>query len=80
MIQESVKYKELFNITLVIKNDPYDDDGFDSGTYTVDFQNSIYIIRGDNMIIETVEDDSIIGKVFNLKLIESYKIKQYKFL
>ena len=61
MIQESVKYKELFNITLVVKNDPYDDDGFDSGTYTVDFQNSIYIIRGDSMIIETVEDDSIIG-------------------
>ena len=30
MIQESVKYKELFNITLVVKNDPYDDDGFDS--------------------------------------------------
>jgi hypothetical protein len=80
MIQESVKYKELFNITLVVKNDPYDDDGFDSGTYTVDFQNSIYIIRGDSMIIETVEDDSIIGKVFNLKIIESYKIEQYKFL
>lgn len=80
MVQESVKYKELFNITLVVKNDPYDDDGFDSGTYTVDFQNSIYIIRGDSMIIETVEDDSIIGKVFNLKIIESYKIEQYKFL
>lgn len=80
MIQKSVKYKELFNITLVVKNDPYDDDGFDSGTYTVDFQNSIYIIRGDSMIIETVEDDSIIGKVFNLKIIESYKIEQYKFL
>ena len=61
MIQESVKYKELFNITLVVKNDPYDDDGFDSGTYTVDFQNSIYIIRGDSMIIETVED--LIAKI-----------------
>ena len=80
MIQESVKYKELFNITLVVKNDPYDSDAFDRGTYTVHFQNSVFIIMGHSMIIETVEDDSIIGKVFNLKIIESYKIEQYKFL
>jgi len=69
-----IQYDNVFNITLVIKNDPYDDDGFNSGTYTIDFKNSFFRIEGDNMIIETIEDDCVIGKVFNLKLIESYKI------
>ena len=77
---DGIEYKELFFITLVIKNDPYDDDGFDSGTYTVHFKNSFHFIKGDNMIIETVEGDSIIGKVFNLRTIESYKISKLEFL
>ena len=51
----NIQYKELFNISLIIKNNPYDDDGFDSGTYRVDFQNSFYFFKSDNMIIETKE-------------------------
>lgn len=73
----NIHYKELFNISLIIKNDPYDDDGFDSGTYKIDFQNSFYQIMGENMIIETKEEDGgITGQVFNLKTIKSYKIWQ----
>jgi len=68
------QYKELFNITLVIKNDPNDEDGFDSGTYTVEFKNSFMTINGNSMIIETKNEDNVIGKVFNLKSVESYKI------
>jgi hypothetical protein len=70
------QYKELFNITLVIKNDPNDEDGFDSGTYTVDFKNSFMTINGNSMVIETKNEDNVIGKVFNLKSVESYKIWQ----
>jgi hypothetical protein len=72
----NIQYKELFNISLIIKNNPYDDDGFDSGTYRVDFQNSFYFFKSDNMIIETKEEGGITGQVFNLKTIKSYKIWQ----
>ena len=73
----NIQYKELFNISLIIKNDPYDDDGFDSGTYKIDFQNSFHFFKGDNMIIETKEEGGgITGQVFNLKTIKSYKIWQ----
>ncbi len=73
----NIQYKELFNISLIIKNDPYDDDGFDSGTYKIDFQNSFHFFKGDNMIIETKEEDGgVTGQVFNLKTIKSYKIWQ----
>ncbi len=72
----NIQYKELFNISLIIKNDPYDDDGFDSGTYKIDLQNSFYFFKGDNMIIETKEEDGVTGQVFNLKTIKSYKIWQ----
>ena len=72
----NTQYKELFNITLVIKNNPNDEDGFDSGTYTVDFKNSSMVFNGNNMVIETKNEDSVIGQVFNLKSIESYKIWQ----
>jgi hypothetical protein len=72
----NIQYKELFNISLIIKNDPYDDDGFDSGTYKIDLQNSFYFFKGDNMIIETKEEDGVTGQVFNLKTIKSYKICQ----
>lgn len=64
------------NITLIIKNDPHEDDEFNGGTYKLDFENSIYRIEGNNMIIETKKEESIIGQVFDLKTIKSYKIWQ----
>jgi hypothetical protein len=64
-----------FQITLIIKNDPYDDE-FSSGTYKLEFEDSFYRIDGGYMIIETKKEDSIIGQVFELKSIKSYKIWQ----
>lgn len=72
----NIQHKELFNITLVIKNDPNDEDGFDSGTYTVEFKDSFMVVNGGNMIIETKNKDSVTGQIFNLKTIKSYKICQ----
>lgn len=71
----NIEYKNLYNITLIIKNDPYDDD-FSSGTYKLDFENSSYNINNGYMIIETIKDDSIVGQLFELKSIKSYKIWQ----
>ena len=64
-----------FNITLIIKNTPYDDDEF-GGTYKLDFENASYRIDGGHMIIEVLRDGDIIGQVFELKTIKSYKICQ----
>jgi hypothetical protein len=62
-------------IKLIVKINPHDDD-FDSGTYKLDFKNSFYRIDGGYMIIETKENNNIIGQVFELKAIKSYKIWQ----
>lgn len=64
-------------ITLIIKNNPNDDDdGFGGGTYKLDFEDSFYRIEGGYIIVETKKDDGIVGQVFELKLIKSYKIWQ----
>lgn len=68
-MEENKKY----NINIVVKNDPEDDD-FTSGTYTLKFENSIYRIVGNYLIIEKNENNEIIGHVFDLKTIKSYKI------
>ena len=60
-------------LKLIIKNDPYDDD-FDSGTYKLEFEDSFYRIDGGYMVIETKKENDIIGQVFELKTIKSYKI------
>lgn len=65
-----------FKITLIIKNNPNDNDDFEGGTYKLDFENALYRIEGGNMVIETKKDNSIIGQVFELKTIKSYKIWQ----
>ena len=72
----NLKEDKPFNISLIIKNDPYDDDGFDSGTYKIDLEGSFYFFKGNNMIIETKDEEGIIGQVFDLKTIKSYKIWQ----
>lgn len=74
MCSDSDEYK--FKIVLLIKNDPYGDDEFDGGTYKLDFENSVYRISGNNMIIETKKSENIIGQIFDLKTIKSYKIWQ----
>ena len=65
--------EQQYKISLVIKNNPNDDD-FSSGTYKLDFEQSFYYISGNHMVIETKKDDSIIGQVFELNTIKSYKI------
>jgi len=65
-----------FKITLIIKNNPYDDDGFDGGTYKLEFEDSFYRIDGGYMIVEIKKDGGIVGQVFELKTIKSYKIWQ----
>lgn len=72
---ESVECKNLYKISLIIKNDPYDDE-FNSGTYKLDFEDSSYRIDGGHMIVETIKEDTIIGQIFELKTIKSYKIWQ----
>ena len=63
-------------ITLIIKNNPHSEDDFTGGTYKLEFEDSTYHIEGNNMIIETEKDDSVVGQVFDLKTIKSYKIWQ----
>ena len=64
-----------FKITLIIKNDPYDDE-FSSGTYKLEFEDSFYRIDGGYMVVETKKDDGIVGQMFELKTVKSYKIWQ----
>ena len=70
-----VQYDQLFNISLVITNDPYGDE-FSGGTYRLDYENSLMKMNGGFVIIETINDDNIVGKVIELKKIKSYKIWQ----
>lgn len=65
--------EEQYKISLVIKNNPNDDD-FSSGTYKLDFEQSFYRISGNHMVIETKKDGSIVGQIFELNTIKSYKI------
>ncbi len=63
-------------IKLIIKNNPHDDDEFGGGTYTLEFEDSFYRVDGGYMIVETKKGDDIIGQIFELKSIKSYKICQ----
>ena len=70
-----IQYGQLFNISLVITNDPEGDE-FSGGTYKLDYENSFMRMDAGYAIIETINDDNIIGKVIELKKIKSYKIWQ----
>tara|TARA_R110001592_G_scaffold67486_2_gene207097 strand:- start:2339 stop:2590 length:252 start_codon:yes stop_codon:yes gene_type:complete len=70
-----IKYDQLFNISLVITNDPEGDE-FSGGTYKLDYENSFMRMDAGYAIIETINDDNIVGKVIELKKIKSYKIWQ----
>ena len=70
-----IQYGELFNITLIITNDPHGDE-FSGGSYKLDYENSIMRVEGGFAIIETINDNDIIGEVIELKKIKSYKIWQ----
>ncbi len=65
-----------FNITLIIKNTPYDDDDFGGGTYKLEFENAFHRIDGGYMIVEQLIEGNIVGQVFELNSIKSYKICQ----
>jgi len=65
-----------YNITLVLKNEPLGGDDFSSGTYKLDFEGSTHQIKGEYMVIETKNSDDIIGRVFHMKSIKSYKLWQ----
>ncbi len=70
-----IEYGQLLNISLVITNDPEGDE-FSGGTYRLDYENSFMRMDAGYAIIETVNDDNIVGKVIELKKIKSYKIWQ----
>lgn len=70
-----IQYGQLFNISLVITNDPEGDE-FSGGTYRLDYENSFMRMDAGYAIIETINDDNIVGKVIELKKIKSYKIWQ----
>tara|TARA_B100000900_G_C20013979_1_gene487065 strand:+ start:196 stop:423 length:228 start_codon:yes stop_codon:yes gene_type:complete len=70
-----IQYGQLFNISLVITNDPEGDE-FSGGTYRIDYENSFMRMDAGYAIIETINDDNIVGKVIELKKIKSYKIWQ----
>jgi len=70
------KNKDQVNITLIMKNDPFDDDGFDSGTYKIDYKNSSYRMENSYFIIETIKDGECIGQLIEMRKIKSYKIWQ----
>lgn len=59
-----------------MKNDPHNNDEFNGGTYKLDFEDSLYHIKCNNMVVEYKKDGSIIGQIFDLKIIKSYKIWQ----
>lgn len=65
-----------FNITIIIKNTPYDDDEFGSGSYKLEFENAFYRIDGGYMIVEQLKEGDVIGQPFPLNSIKSYKICQ----
>jgi hypothetical protein len=71
-----IENQASYNITLVLKNEPFGDDEFSSGTYKLDFENSTHQIKGEYMIIESKNNNEIIGKVFHMKSIKSYKLWQ----
>ena len=58
-----IQYGQLFNISLVITNDPEGDE-FSGGTYRIDYENSF------------MRMDAGYAKVIELKKIKSYKIWQ----
>jgi hypothetical protein len=66
----------IFKISVIIKNNPYGDDEFSGGTYRLDFENSLYRIESGCMVIETKVGDEIVGQIFELKTIKSYKLCQ----
>lgn len=65
-----------YKITLIVKSNHYDDDDFNGGTYKLDFEDSFCRIEGGHMIVETKKEDSIVGQIFDIKTIKSYKIWQ----
>jgi hypothetical protein len=64
------------NISLIIKNNPENDDDFGGGTYKLDFENCEIKFVGDYLVVEVINNNETIGHVFNLKTIKSYKIWQ----
>ena len=65
-----MKYK---NLTVLFKDDPNCEDDI-CGTHKVEFRDAVLVLSGDHLIItEHNKDGSIIGRVFPLKMVDSYK-------
>lgn len=66
-----MKYK---NLTVLFKDDPNCEDDI-CGTHKVEFKNAVLMLSGDHLIITEHDDDgsSITGRVFPLKMVDSYK-------
>jgi hypothetical protein len=64
-------YKE---ITILFKNDPNSHDVFDTGSYSVTYENVGCQINGDYFVLEVIKENEIEGHILPLKTIINYKI------
>lgn len=61
-------------ITILFKNDPNSYDVFDTGSYSVTYENVGYQINGDYFVLEVIKENEIEGHILPLKTIINYKI------
>lgn len=64
-------YKEII---IIFKNNSNSDDIFESGSYSVSYENVDYKIEGDYLILEIHKGETIEGHVLPLKTIINYKV------
>jgi len=64
-------YKEII---IIFKNNLESDDIFDSGSYSVSYENVDYKIEGDYLILEVNKESEIEGHVLPLKSVINYKV------
>jgi|TARA_R110000803_G_scaffold152217_1_gene217305 hypothetical protein len=72
---KNMKYK---NVTILFKNNLNDEDGLDSGTHKVDFNNAVLMVTGSHMVVteHTEDGNAITGQVFKLDSVLSYKAER----
>lgn len=66
-----MRYKEII---IIFKNNSESEDIFDSGSYSVSYENVDYRIEGDYLIIEINKENEIEGHILPLKSIINYKL------
>ena len=64
-------YKEII---IIFKNNSDSEDIFESGSYSVSYENVVYRIEGDYLILEIDKGGTIEGHILPLKTIINYKV------